>query len=453
MLTTPQRQIEIPNNWNPRDHQLDLWRYLQRGGKRAAVVAHRRWGKDDVGLHWAAVSAMQKPATYWHMLPLYNQARKAIWTAVNPHTGQRRIDEAFPKELRASTNEQEMFIRFKNSATWQVVGSDQFNALVGSPPYGLVFSEWSLADPAAWAYLSPILQENGGWALFIYTARGRNHGWSLYQAAQNEPDWYALLQTADDTGIFSKGQLEAARAEYIAIYGNDEGEAVFEQEYFCSFDAAIMGAYYGKLLTQLERAQPSRITNVPHDPSFPVDTAWDLGLDDATAVWFIQQVGYEVRVIDYYEVNNQSLADTIQYILKQKPYNYRAHYMPHDVRNRELSSGQSRLETAMQLGLRNVVPGAQLKVEDGINAVRQLLPKCVFDYENCKRGLDCLRQYRREWDDKARTYKQKPLHDWTSHGADAFRELAVNLLPVHLEWEEDDYESPAQLGRSSVTGY
>jgi hypothetical protein len=431
---------------------MDLWSYLENGGKRAVAVAHRRWGKDEIGLHWTAVSALTKPAVYWHMLPIGTQARKAIWTAVNPHTGKRRIDEAFPHEIRENTNDQEMFIRFKTGSTWQVVGSDNYNALVGSPPYGLVFSEWSLADPSAWAYLSPILQENGGWALFIYTARGKNHGYSVYKTAQRTDGWYAILQTADDTGVFSPGELEAARQEYISIYGEDEGSAVFQQEYHCSFDAAIMGAYYGKEITRLEKEK--RIIKVPYDPTLPVHTAWDLGLDDATAIWFVQIGGYEVRVIDYYEVNNQSLTDTARYLTNQKPYQYAAHYLPHDVRIRELTSGMSRQQTLMSLGFRNVIPGAQMKVEDGINAARNLLVKCVFDEQKTERGLDCLRQYRREWDNAARTYRQKPLHDWTSHGADAFRELAVNLNPNWLPEDEfEEYANPAQLGRSSVTGY
>ena len=445
--------VRIPNNWQPRPYQMELWRYLETGGKRAVAVAHRRWGKDDISLHWTAVSAMMKPAVYWHMLPLAAQARKAIWTAVNPHSGMRRIDEAFPPEIRANTNDNEMFIRFKNGSTWQVIGSDNYNALVGSPPYGLVFSEWSLADPSAWAYLSPILRENGGWAVFIYTARGKNHGWSVYKTARQSDDWFSLLQTVDDTGIFTPGQLEAERQQYISIYGADEGEAVFQQEYYCSFDAAIMGAYYGKEITRLER--DGRLTSVPYDPAFPVHTAWDLGLDDATAVWFVQVIGYEVRVIDYYEVNNQSLIDTASYIVNQKPYQYAAHYLPHDVKHREQTSGMSRIDTLRSRQFRNAIPGANLKVEDGINAVRNLLPKCVFDEKKTERGLDCLRQYRREWDDKARTYRQKPLHDWTSHGADAFRELAVNLLPSASLYDDDDEEfiNPAQQGRSGVTGY
>jgi hypothetical protein len=177
-------EINIPYNWKPRSYQRKLWNYLASGGKRAVALWHRRAGKDDVCLHWAAVSVMEKPATYWHMLPEAAQARKAIWEAVNPHTGIRRIDEAFPHEIRETTREQEMMIKFKNGATWQVVGSDNYNSLIGSPPYGVIYSEWSVGDPSSWAYLRPILAENGGWAMFIYTARGKNHGYSMYNIAK-----------------------------------------------------------------------------------------------------------------------------------------------------------------------------------------------------------------------------------------------------------------------------
>src|ERR1700722_8538939 len=152
-------KIRIPNNWAPRNYQMNVWRYLERGGKRAICVWHRRAGKDDVCLHWAAASMIDKPATYWHMLPAFSQGRKAIWTEVNPHTGKRRIDEAFPYELRVNTNESEMFIRLKNGSTWQVVGSDRYDAAGGSSPAGITFSEWALSDPSAWAYLAPIVIE------------------------------------------------------------------------------------------------------------------------------------------------------------------------------------------------------------------------------------------------------------------------------------------------------
>src|ERR1700748_3432508 len=183
MLHVP--RIRLPHSgWQPRAHQRELWAFLENGGLRASEIWHRRSGKDDVCLHWAAIAAHQRVATYWHMLPEFGQGRKAIWTAVNPNTGRRRIDEAFPHELRANTNEQEMFIRFKCGSTWQVVGSDRFDAAVGSPPAGITFSEWALSNPAAWAYLAPILVENGGWAIFITTSRGRNHAKTMHDMAR-----------------------------------------------------------------------------------------------------------------------------------------------------------------------------------------------------------------------------------------------------------------------------
>lgn len=362
------------------------------------------------------------------MLPEYEQARKAIWTAVNPHTGIRRIDEAFPKEIRDSTNEQGMFIRFLNGSTWQVVGSDNYNSLVGAPPAGLVASEWALADPAAWAYLSPILVENGGWALFLYTSRGKNHGHSLYQSARSrEPEWHVERQTVDDTKVFSPEALRDAKADLIALYGEEDGEALFEQEYFCSFDAAILGSYYGRIIARLDRDK--RITSVPYDPNHPVYTGWDLGIDDSTAVWFAQIIGREIRVIDYYEGRGMALVDIGRELLR-KPYAYAEHYCPHDIDTREMTTAETRKQALENIGIRPIRAGSRLPVADGINAVRNLLPRCVFDERRCEKGLNALRQYRTDWDDKAKTARKNPKHDWASHGADAFRELAVQLWDV-----------------------
>lgn len=231
--TTPEININIPNNWMPRWYQVSLWKYLWAGGKRAIVIGHRRWGKDDVCLHWAAVSAIRKPATYWHMLPEAAQARKAIWEAVNPNTGKRRIDEAFPKEIREVTRENEMLIKIRGGGTWQVLGSDNYSSLVGSPPYGVVFSEWALADPLAWAYIRPILRENGGWALFITTPRGSNHAKAMYEAAINRPGWHSEVSTVKKTKVLSVEALEEERQEYVSEWGEDQGSALFEQEWMC----------------------------------------------------------------------------------------------------------------------------------------------------------------------------------------------------------------------------
>ncbi len=358
------------------------------------------------------------------MLPEAEQARKAIWTAVNPHTGKRRIDEAFPPEIRENTNDQAMFIRFKNGSTWQVVGSDNYNSLVGAPPAGLVVSEWSLADPSAWAYLSPILAENNGWALFLYTSRGKNHGFSLYRSAKDRPEWHVERQSVMETKVFTPEALIDAKADLVALYGEEDGEALYEQEYFCSFEAAVVGSYYGRLLARLERDK--RITAVPYDPSLPVYTGWDLGIDDATAVWFAQIAGREIRIIDYAEFRGRGLVEIAKDI-NAKPYIYQEHYLPHDVDTREMTSAKTRKETLESIGLKPIRAGSQLPIQDGINAVRNMLPKCVFDETKCAVGLNALREYRVEFDAKNKTPRKTPLHNWASHPADAFRELAVQL--------------------------
>jgi len=270
LLTQTEIEIELPYGWRPRGYQRDLWDFLERGGKRASEIWHRRSGKDDVCLHWTAVAAHERVATYWHMLPEFAQGRKAIWTAVNPQTGKRRIDEAFPDELRANTNDDDMFIRFLNGSTWQVVGSDRFDAAVGSPPAGITFSEWALSNPAAWAYLAPILVENGGWAIFITTSRGRNHAKTMHDMARVTPGWHAQILTVNDTG-FAKHLVEAQRKEYHAIFGEEAGDALIEQEYYCSFDAAVRGSYWGKELAAAERE--GRVGKVDIDSSHPVHTA------------------------------------------------------------------------------------------------------------------------------------------------------------------------------------
>src|SRR5210317_1292993 len=192
-------KISLPNNWTPRDYQGPLWDYLGSGGKRAACCWHRRSGKDDVMLHHNACAAFERKGNYWYMLPLYNQCRKAIWNAINPHTGKKRIDEAFPHEVREKTLDNEMFIEFKNGSTWQLMGSDNYDALVGSPPIGLTFSEYALSNPSAWGFLRPIMLENGGWAIFNSTPRGKNHFKKMIDMAESSEDWFAERLTVDQT--------------------------------------------------------------------------------------------------------------------------------------------------------------------------------------------------------------------------------------------------------------
>lgn len=417
-------QIILPNNWKPRDYQLPAWSYLENGGRHAELIWRRRSGKDEIALHRAACAAFERVAGYWHMLPEYAQARKAIWDAVNPHTGKRRIDEAFPHELRANTREQDMQIVFKNGSTWQVVGSDNYNRLVGSTPAGIVYSEWALANPSARAYLRPILAENNGWQIFITTPRGKNHAYQTYKAALANPHSFAQLLTAENTGGFTPEQLEIERQEYIATYGEDHGNALFEQEYFCSFEAAILGSYYAKELADV--AAQGRRGHFPVDHNFPVQTAWDIGKTDDTSIWFYQQTFDGLRVVDFHSSHGKDVDFYVE-LLAGKDYKIEWINLPHDAKQKRLGMPRTVEQQLRDAGKKygwKVLTLSNQSIQDGIQAARKTFPVCYFHEETCEPGLEALAQYRREWDDDKKCFSNNPVHDWTSHPADAFRYLA-----------------------------
>jgi hypothetical protein len=375
-------------------------------------------------------------ANYWHCLPMYEQARKAIWEAVNPHSGKRRIDEAFPKELRQRTDNSSMTIEFKSGAAWRVVGSDNPDSLVGAPPFGIVFSEWALCNPTAWGLLQPILLENGGWADFITTPRGRNHVKTMLDMARVNPNWFAQVLTVDDTLQVSHAQIEEARKEYESLYGKDAADALIQQEYWCSFEAAILGAYWGKELTLAE--QQGRITKVEFDEEQPVHTAWDLGIDDAMSIWWWQAVAGQIRILDYYEAHGYAIphyADEIKKRATDRGYRRGTDWVPHDARQREMTSSghdgraKQRIEVMIECGLRPKVIASH-HLMDGISAVRQILHKCWWDSERCEEGINALRAYQTEWDDDNKVFKKTPLHNWASHGADAFRAMAMGYREI-----------------------
>lgn len=435
-------EILLPNNgWRPRGYQQPMWDALEGGTRYISEIAHRRWGKDEVCLHWTATSAHERIGTYWHMLPMAAQARKAIWLAINPHTGIRRIDEAFPHELRKKTLDNEMFIEFKNGSTWQVVGSDNYNSLVGSPPVGLVVSEWALADPAAWAYLRPILLENGGWVIFITTPRGRNHAFKMHEMARKAPEtWFAQVSNAVETGRFTAEELERELKEYEAQYGADHGHAMWSQEYMCSFNAANLGSYYGLAMEQAEKEK--RIGAVPWDPSIPVHTSWDIGIGDSMAICFWQVGAGQVRMIDHYENQGFGLEHYAK-VLQNKPYRYDSHIGPHDLAVRELGSGRSRAEIAADLGIDFTI-APRLTIEDGINATRLLLNRMWVDSTKCEKAINSLLQYHKSWNDKTQDWGDKPAHDWSSHTCDAVRYFAVST-PI---LSEKEYKTPDRYRRT-----
>ncbi len=423
---------------------------MQDGGRHAELIWHRRSGKDEIALHRTAIAAHERVATYWHMLPLATQVRKAIWNAINPHTGVRRIDEAFPHELRANTNDQEMFIRFKNGSTWQALGSDNYDAMVGSPPAGIVYSEWALANPSARGYLRPILAENNGWQIFITTPRGKNHAFRTYTAGMQQEGTFSQLLTAEETGIMSVEQLENELQEYIDTYGEDQGRALYEQEYLCSFEAAILGAYYGKELTNARKE--GRITRVPHNPDYPVYAACDIGRSDATAFWLWQVIGGEPRVIECLSasgkdpdwfisqlvgqevrldiINNEIVVqkgEKIPGLSHRREYQYASVMLPHDGKAKTFAAkGKSAQELfAAYFGWSKVGITPSLSLQDGIQAARKFFGRCVIDARGCEDGLDAISQYQHEWDDDKKMFKDSPRHDWTSHYADGWRYMAI----------------------------
>lgn len=415
--------LRLPNNgWHPRPDQLPAFSYLEHGGTLCCLIAHRRWGKDEVMLHRTACAAHERIGVYWHMLPEAKQARKAIWNAVNPHTGKRRIDEAFPHDLRESTQDNEMFIRFKSGSTWQVVGSDNFDSLVGSPPIGITFSEWALADPRSWGYMRPIIRENKGWAAFLTTPRGHNHAENTLKLARENPNYFAQVITASDSKVFTEADLAQERRELILEYGQQFGEAIYEQEYNCSFNAAVLGSYYGYLMDALERA--GRIVDFDYDDEYPVLTFWDLGRNDHMAIWFVQFVGTEIRWLDYESGSGTDLDDYIK-VVREKPYRYGGHFGPHDLRVKELTRGKtSRIEYAADQGFNfKIVPN--LSIADGRQALRSILKRSIFHKTNCENGISALQQHRADWDAEKKILSTEPVKDWTCHGADAGRYVGV----------------------------
>ncbi|MDZ4372310.1 MAG: hypothetical protein U1C74_12905 [Phenylobacterium sp.] len=421
-----QRVLEmgLPQGWMPRPHQEPLWQALLGGAKRADVVAHRRWGKDEVALHWGAWRCHARVGSYWHLFPDGAQGRRALWDAVNPHTGRRRIHEAFPEVMGPEFIDSEMKVRLRNGSIWQIAGGDRYDSLVGASAAGVTFSEWSLMDPAAWTYIRPMLLENDGWALFLWTPRGRNHATRSFESRARRPDWFCQKSPATETQVFTPEQLENERAELIAELGStEEGEARFASEYLVDFDAAQPGTYYATLLAEAERA--GRIGRVPVDPSLPIDTAWDLGIDDYTAIWFFQRAGREIRVIDYFETSGEGLPEIVRQAISGRDWVWGAHHLPHDVMVRELATGRSRYETLRSLGLSRISVGAAADPEERVNAARLMIPLCWFDADRCALGVERLRRYRKRFNRATRSYTG-PLHDDASHAADAFGDYALN---------------------------
>lgn len=399
--------IEIP--YAPRKLQAELHGQLDRH-RWGVVSCHRRFGKTVMAINHLLRGAIlcEKPnPRYAYIAPSYKQAKAVAWDYLKQFAGAVPMARFHETELRCD---------LPNGARIQLLGAENPDSLRGIYLDFCVLDEMAdMPESLFPEIIRPALSDRKGGALFIGTPRGHNAFYDLYSAAEGQPEWFTALYRASETGVVDAEELEAARSMMSADQYN--------QEYECSWVANVAGAVFGKELAELD--EKGRITNVPYDPTVKVDTWWDLGIGDSTAIWMTQSVGRAVHVIDFYENRGEGLPHYAR-VLQEKDYLYGAHNAPFDIEVRELGSGKSRREVAWDLGINfRVVP--KLPVEDGIHAGQMLLAKCWFDKVQCKAGLEALRQYHRAYNERLRTFRNSPVHDWSSHAADAWRYCGVGI--------------------------
>jgi phage terminase large subunit len=395
---------------------MQALRKLDGGVKRMILTWHRRSGKDVTIFNWCIKELVKNTCTCFYVMPTYSQGKKVIWDS-STNDGFRILD-FIPPQVIAQKNQQEMKIRFFNGSLFQIIGSDNIDSLMGTNPKIVVFSEYALQSPDAWEFIRPILKVNGGVAIFISTPRGRNHFFDMFEMAKNQPDWYAERLTYKDTGVLTDEDIEKEIAEGMS-------EELAEQEYCCSFDRGIDGAFYAKLITKMRNEE--RILPLSYDPYKLVHVSFDLGWDDCTAIIFFQLDGEKIKIIDCEEHSNKTL-HWYKNLLMEKGYKYGTYLFPHDVEHVDgLSTGLTRKELLedMQIPVTTV---PRSFIVDGIEAVKVLLSsRILINSEKCQPLIKSLENYHREWDDKRKVYSNKPNHNWSSHFCDSLRYLAEGL--------------------------
>ncbi len=424
-MTSPKK---IDTGYVPRPLQAELHAKLKRFN---VLVCHRRFGKTvfavndmiDQGLRLYSTRKLARPR-YSYIAPDYGMAKRIVWDYFKAYT--KDIPGVIPNEneLRIDIS---LFGDETDTLRFQLWGAEKPDKLVGTYLDGAILDEFGVMNPSTWSTaIRPQLSDKDRikihkpWAHFIGTPRGKNSFFDLHKYARDEkdPEWYTRVLKASETDYVDVAELESARR----TMSEDE----FQQEYECSFEAALKGTYYSKLISDIE--SKGRIRPIDYDPAIGVMTAWDLGINDSLVIWFVQRHFREVRIIDYLEMADMpdGLVDVVRE-LRNKPYVYTTHILPHDAAVRGLNDGKTRVETLRSLGLKGVEVLERSGLNDGINAVKNLLPMCWFDINKTGSGLDCLREYRRDWDEKAQIFKNTPLHNRASHGADGFRTLAMGI--------------------------
>jgi hypothetical protein len=412
--------IEIA--YKPREQQLAIHELMDE--KRfGVVVAHRRMGKTVSAINHLIKDALlnQKEAPrYAYIAPTYGQAKRVAWDYL----------VKYAEPLGGTSNISELRVDFWGRRI-QLFGSDNPETLRGQYFDGVILDEIGDQNPKIWTdIVRPALADRKGWCLFIGTPKGHNHFKELRDRAEKEDGWGLLEFKASETGVVDEIELKAAKSEM--------GEDKYRQEFECSFDAAVEGSYYGQILNELE--DKKHMQEIPREELSRTFTAWDLGMGDSTSIWVAQLVGTEVRLIDYYENHGVGLDHYVKWI-KDNDYLKAEHILPHDVRVRELGTGKSRMEMLEEAGL-EVKIAPRMGLDDGIQAVRRLLPRCWFNVPKVQTGLNCLRNYRRDYDEKRKIFYERPLHDWSSHGSDSFRYLALGLDEGHSTWSKPINQTP-----------
>jgi hypothetical protein len=399
---------EIEMDYQPR---LAFMPFHNRTQRWACLIAHRRAGKTVAATNdlIRAAAECQSPWPHFaYVTPYRSQGKSVAWQYL----------KHYARPIMKSANEAELFITLLNGAKISIFGADNADAMRGLGFDGCFLDEYGDFRPSVWgSVIRPALSDRQGWCVFAGTPKGKNQFWDIYKTAQRIPsEWFCMALKASDSKLLPEGELNAAKAQL--------SEDQYLQEMECSFEASILGAYYGTEMR--EATEQGRVTRVHYDNNVPVHTAWDLGYRDDTAVWFYQVIRDEVHIIDFYSVSGANIDEIAANILS-RPYNFGKHHLPHDARAKTLAAaGKSVIEQlAVHFGINSLSIVPDLSVQDGIQAVRKVLPQCWFDADKCSEGIEALRQYQREYDEDKKAFRQTPRHDWCSHPADAFRMLAI----------------------------
>jgi hypothetical protein len=413
--------------------------YHNRKERWAVIVAHRRCGKTVACINDLIVKALieNKPhAQYAYIAPYYSQAKSVAW----------RYLERFSEPVLAKSNQSELWVELINGARIRLFGADNPDSLRGNFLDGVVLDEMADMKPSLWGeIIRPLLADRLGWATFIGTPKGHNAFYDIYNEATKKPNWYTKVLRADQTNLLAQSELDDAKASM--------SDNQYEQEFLCSFEAAILGAYYGQEMRRLTDLE--RITSIDYDPMFPCHTAWDLGFNDSTSIWWFQVVYGEIRVLDHHSSNGQAIPYYTG-LLQQKEdefgYKYGFHYLPHDARAKTLASGGKSIieQISAKIDIKHLKIVPNLSLQDGIQATRLALTRAWFD-NRCEEGIECLRQYQREWDDDKKVFRDRPKHDWTSHSADAFRYLSIVWKDEDTPILKDSRVTGLHVGQTDVT--